>query len=58
MSVIFSKCTDCKHLALHTIEDIGTPMTCDAYPEGIPDEAWWSDESTPCTELISFEPID
>ena len=55
MSVVLSKCAECKHLK---IRKMGEDLTCDAYPEGIPFEVFKSLESVKCSENISFEPSE
>lgn len=52
MSVVLSKCAECKHLK---IRKMGEDLTCDAYPEGIPFEVFKSLESARCSDNISFE---
>lgn len=54
MSVIFSKCFECKYFHLDNKLESGK-VTCDAFPEKIPIEVFKSDESVKCTDKISFE---
>ena len=58
MSVIFSKCVDCKHFT-------GTrehPHVCKAFPDGIPDDVYWGkvshDKPVDGDHGIQFELIE
>ena len=52
MSVVLSKCAECRYLRTKKIDD---GLICDAYPKGIPLDVFKSAESVRCSDNISFE---
>lgn len=56
--VILSKCAECKYLVPYTP---GEPLTCKAYPDGIPDDWFWKgvpESQEECNNGYGFVPDD
>ncbi len=59
MSSVFTKCVDCIYLHKKTREEvIENGLSCEAYPEKIPWNAFSANEKEPCANGYSWKSID